>query len=535
MCFSESHVMNLNKWNWDGDVIIHIPIVPSSRPVVGYVRKHDYDIDVREFLITGHNALIQRVLHEDLVSFIKTDLKGDLDLFRSRNEYSFDYRAHVVTAFVSETIVYLDKENIDPWQFPDETLHEKSGDCEDRALLIASLLIASGISPFNVRVALGKVNISGGEKKIAFDHVWVMYKTESGQWVLIEPLICSGLKGNTRSVTKHPGQVEYFGTKPPSLKAEYIPYYLFNNCHLWGVLGHGRKLDFQNEIRRKKKWSKFNPKFAGEVHRGILHQALEHTPPKIQTEINRYYSRAFLGIVGPYVDLFDRGGYDPAVHCDNCYIQEGWKLVKENLMTFKDKQDFRSFFKAAHTIADFYAHASYVHFAKIVAQDNPDDDYAELFHPDDPQFEIPPSYLSGLPPQYAFDLTGKKFTIHKTYWKGTDKAEIAKMWAGKLISGRYAQPHDTWQGVAALVTEGILSVIPDKVLQDSHFPERGWVPHHNEIAVDQEQKSPDHRLYVEEQKDRFDKGSYPNQYKWRRNTAIKHIRKVFDENWNPQV
>jgi hypothetical protein len=365
--------------------------------------------------------------------------------------------------------------------------------------------------------------------------VWVMYKTESGQWILIEPLIITTQKGKPFGVTRHPGKAEYFGEKPPAIKAEYIPYYLFNNCHLWGVLGHGHQLDFQNDLRRKKKWSTFNPKFAGEVHQGILHQALKHTPPNIQKEIDRYYSRAFLGIVGPYVDLFDRGKYNPAVHCDDCYIQEGWELVKANLMTFKTEKDFRSFFKAAHTIADFYAHASYVHFAKILAQDNPEEDYAELFQPDALQFEIPPSYLPGDPPMYAFDLTGKKFTVNKTYWKGTDKSEIAKTWVGKLISGRYAQPNDTWRGIEALMTEGILFFIPDQLMQDSHFPERGWVPHHNEMAVDAEQKSPDHCLYVEAQKDRFDKGSYHNQYKWRRNAAIKHIRKVFDENWNPQA
>jgi transglutaminase-like putative cysteine protease len=43
----------------------------------------------------------------------------------------------------------------DTWLFPDETLALKRGDCEDISFLIASLLIASGISPYTVRVAIG--------------------------------------------------------------------------------------------------------------------------------------------------------------------------------------------------------------------------------------------------------------------------------------------------------------------------------------------------------------------------------------------
>jgi predicted transglutaminase-like cysteine proteinase len=64
---------------------------------------------------------------------------------------------------------------------PDETLKLRSGDCEDRALLIASMLLASGISSFNVRVALGKFRAWMGEEHDDFGHVWVMYKDESGR------------------------------------------------------------------------------------------------------------------------------------------------------------------------------------------------------------------------------------------------------------------------------------------------------------------------------------------------------------------
>ena len=154
MCFASSPVRDLSRWNWEGDHIIHECIVPSSRPVVGYLRGHAYDIDVREFLITGRNEIVGRTLAKDVKAYADKFPNG-WDLFQSRDKTSFDLRASVITAYVSKTIQYVYTTGRDPWQFPDETLHEKKGDCEDRALLIASLLIASGVSSYNVRVALG--------------------------------------------------------------------------------------------------------------------------------------------------------------------------------------------------------------------------------------------------------------------------------------------------------------------------------------------------------------------------------------------
>ena len=40
MCFASSPVKDLSRWNWAGDQIIHECIVPSSRPVVGYLKGH---------------------------------------------------------------------------------------------------------------------------------------------------------------------------------------------------------------------------------------------------------------------------------------------------------------------------------------------------------------------------------------------------------------------------------------------------------------------------------------------------------------
>ena len=51
------------------------------------------------------------------------------------------------------------------WKFPFETLRDKEGDCEDLAILLANLLIASGIESWKVRLCAGMTD--------AGPHVWV--------------------------------------------------------------------------------------------------------------------------------------------------------------------------------------------------------------------------------------------------------------------------------------------------------------------------------------------------------------------------
>jgi hypothetical protein len=360
-----------------------------------------------------------------------------------------------------------------------------------------------------------------------------MYKTEEGHWTLLEPLVSSNTKIKKEEMAKLPGTKHYFGKTDVPITADYIPHYLFNDCHLWGVMLPGQNFNFQDDLQRRKRWIKFNPKFAGEVHKGILKLALKDAPANVRKEIDRYYSRAILGFIGPIVDQFDRGKYNPLIHFDNCYIKEGWDLVNENLKKFKNQGDLNAFFCASHAIADFYAHSSYVHFAKIIQQPNKDDDYPDLYNPVAPAFETVPAYSKANPPVIGFDLTGNRFSVNKKYWKGPDKSIIANYWGGKVISGRYAQPDDTWKGVESFITEGILSVIPDTLLKDPHFSERGWVPHHNEIAVDNLPRPASHTLYNDTRLDRLSKISYENQFKWRKNAAVRHIRKVFEENKKP--
>ncbi len=64
------------------------------------------------------------------------------------------------------------------WQYPQETFQKKAGNCYDLSFALASLLIAQGISPDNVRVKLGQ-DAEGN------NHAWVDIK-HKGEWYLLE-------------------------------------------------------------------------------------------------------------------------------------------------------------------------------------------------------------------------------------------------------------------------------------------------------------------------------------------------------------
>lgn len=494
MCLTTSPIKNWKKWNWDGDIIIHDSIVPSCRPAVGTDKY--YDVDVREFLVSERNVVMRHALEKDIRKLIE-EQNGDYDFFNSRKPGSFDYRTSMIAEFVSKKIKYERTDQIDPWQFPEETLCLKKGDCEDRALLIASLLLSSGVSPYNVRVCLGKMRLyyNNSKKHTDCDHVWVMYKCEAGQWQVIEP-------ANT---SRHNIKVEQ---EDIPTAAEYIPYFMFNDTHLWQIR---RDMTYDGKsIKLVKDWSRLHPKFAGQFHKTILNDALKETtcPPWALTALNRH----FTGFGALTVDDVDWPGcYDPREHFDNGYIAEGWELVNQRLGQFKkdSRANLDEFQKAAHTIADFYAHTSYAHFAKR-------DTKGQLLIYDPAN---PASTLSASPIYDAssgFDLSRENlFSINSSLWK-KNHAQAAAAWNGKLISGRYGQRKDS-QGLIEMA-----SFIPNKMESAKDFYLRAALPHHNEIAVDGGAKPNEHILYAEAQ--------FNAQTNLRVDAAIRHICEVFNNN-----
>ena len=89
---------------------------------------------------------------------------------------------NTIYSWVGENIHYEYDSDVygadDYWQFPHETLALKTGDCEDQAFLLASLIRATGVEAEEIFVALGTVNNQG--------HAWVIMRTQLG-WRILEP------------------------------------------------------------------------------------------------------------------------------------------------------------------------------------------------------------------------------------------------------------------------------------------------------------------------------------------------------------
>lgn len=66
------------------------------------------------------------------------------------------------------------------WLFPFETLQTKAGDCEDGAILMANILLKSGVPYWRVRLNTGDVQGGG--------HCWVTYlpESEGSEWMILD-------------------------------------------------------------------------------------------------------------------------------------------------------------------------------------------------------------------------------------------------------------------------------------------------------------------------------------------------------------
>jgi hypothetical protein len=538
MCLAYSRITGLARWNWDGDEIIHESVVPSSRPIVGQGDETSYDIDVREFLVSEDNQVIKKTIRENLRRYAGSLAWGNWDLFSSKRPGSFDHRADVVTAFVGDTIKYKRSGKGDAWMFPDETLSIRSGDCEDRAFLLASLLIGAGISDYNIRVAIGKIIVekpadhSGGsaprKRKSAsrsHDHVWVMYKNEAGEWMLLEPLLGSAAAKRKTAGLALPTRRD---------RVEYRPQFVFNNRHLWAIHGSGIHLSFSDSVVLSQEWKKIDPAFAGEVHKTLLQDALTRDPEgnpasadvmAFTDRMNSYFHTKFGYILD---DVDARRRYDPLEHFDNGLLQEAWNLLDYRTQEFARTKSPDVFSLVAHGLADFYAHSSYGHFADLDPDAKAPGNTFKIYS--DAALGAIQSriqYDSGS----GYDLATWNFSANRRQWNGTP-AQRSALWAGKILSGRFAQQGD--QNIPFpknfSVPEYLSYIMEPRSVEEwpsGHYlnvhPEIASLPHHYEVAVDEEDKDSRHILYSG--------AVFKTQFERRKNTAIHHIRKVFYENW----
>jgi len=476
MCLQAGNVVSPTVYNWEGDAILYSPVIESARYVPGSRRR--YPIDIREFLATAGNAVVHRALAD-----CAAQLPGaaERECFGSRERGSFDHRVRTVCAFLSRKVTYQRRAaGFKQWLFPDETLAKGGGDCEDHAFLLASLLLASGISGYVVRVALGELRNQG--TGAARDHAWVMYKNEAGSWLLLDPLIYTAGAHQKRSA----------GARLPDPdRYAYEPRFVFNDSHLWAVRAPDGGPTFEDYCAGRDFWHSFDPAFAAEVHDTIFDAALAGMP---------WADLQYVKAVSLAVDA-NLATYDPVDHFDNGYLEEGWARVAARL----GAGTLEGLALAGHAIGDFYAHSSWGVFGQRAGGA-----LSPLLDPAHPVYDQVPDYRAG----GRYPLEDPRFSVNAALWPEPRSAAPA-LWAGRLISGRYAQNGDPRQGTLERLTW-----IPKALRDQPGFRDRGSLPHHDEVAVDSPAMPSGHRLYP-------DPGEYGRRFLERRDAATAHVKAVY--------
>jgi len=197
--------------NWAGDAIVRDTIMPDKRAVLGNSSIR-IPTDIRAWLSSVKSEVILLALQE-------------MGLPAAREAGTFDQRAWKIWDYVARSVTYVaDKTSCgleDFWLFPEETLVLHKGDCEDSSFLLATLLLASGISEHCVRVVLGRVSTPDG----AYGHAWVVYQNELGRWCLLE----STLDAVPSQLTPADPFIV------PGNEYQYQPLFCLNGSHLWSI------------------------------------------------------------------------------------------------------------------------------------------------------------------------------------------------------------------------------------------------------------------------------------------------------------
>jgi predicted transglutaminase-like cysteine proteinase len=159
-------------------LILHETEIKGKRYVIGSVNKQ-ISTDIREWISFTDDIIMKQTLKA---------LTEENLLPATKNPGDFDRRAMAIWKHVAQKFKYVHdtakQRKEDFWLFPPEILTLGKGDCEDSSFLLASLLTASGISPFCVRVVLGEVFDEKG--KSLGGHCYPIYKNELGDWCILE-------------------------------------------------------------------------------------------------------------------------------------------------------------------------------------------------------------------------------------------------------------------------------------------------------------------------------------------------------------
>jgi hypothetical protein len=466
--------MHEQRVDWGGVLIVNPPSTVVRRLLPGRgTSARPVEMDIRGFVPSRPSSVIKDWIHARLKIVSKQNAWLAPALAQRRERTWYDLLADTVADVVYREIPYRYR-NGDAWQLPEETLALGVGDCEDRATLLASALVAAGISPYNVRVALGTITVKKPRlpaQKHA--HAWVVYRSEHGSWSALEPVpVGSG--------------------RHPNVTFSYSPEYVFNGDHQWST----EALDLPPMRHR---WNKLEPTFHGEIHQSLIVQAAHAAG--LPTLVVSRFGRSFTTLFGNRIDEPDLARYDPRHHFDTALIPHAWGHVLGWLRNYRNKPltdavGIRCVCWAAHAIGDFYAHSTYAHFLAREGRGAV---------PYDPETGRP-----ALAFDYANDPDFQRAALsyYPAWWNPSHFDRFAK-WRGHAISGRYSLKGDSHGIVEKFVNLAPGDAFPTPAARSL----AGSLPHHDEIAVDEEHGS--NKLYGPQR--------YAQQYRLRYALALAHI------------
>jgi hypothetical protein len=205
------------SYHWEGDLILHDTVIESRRSFNGGPDRV-IGMDIRKLVSFGSSASADKIMRR---------LVEEKRLPRGKGRGDFDRCAMILWDFIARNVSYLhDSERPggrSACLLPHEVGTLRKGDCEDSSVLLASLLIACGISPFCVRVVLGEISDENG--RLLGSHCWPIYKSESGRWCILESTL--------DSIPSRMPEADKLTTYGQSF--QYIPFYCFNHHHLWKI------------------------------------------------------------------------------------------------------------------------------------------------------------------------------------------------------------------------------------------------------------------------------------------------------------
>jgi len=185
----------------------------SAKGGYPFSRRKTIATDVRNFVRDRDwvvEALMIQQIYELPLAGIR-ELRHDDILYRAQN-------------WVTRNILYADDAIFwsvpEYWQYPEETLVLKGGDCEDGAILLCTILRIAGIRASRIRVRAGWVDPGAGAA--AGGHAYCVYLTDDAAY----PIDWCYFPEQARRISDR---------TPLSSRREYgDAWFVFNDCGAWG-------------------------------------------------------------------------------------------------------------------------------------------------------------------------------------------------------------------------------------------------------------------------------------------------------------